>query len=514
MFKKWWIRGTSIGLAIALVIVLSMVFLPVKVSITGEGNLSLETNVVLAANNPPVASDVSQYAYAKIEPSGCGEFHGNVMIRFDFFLKPEAPRYVDTYVNIVDTTSPEYLAGYSGKTDEEALPRIWQNNPFHSHFCYFRADVTNKEIEATAYYHLGNFYEAWTQEWDKVQGGMRHGWDTETRIRPTRWEEIESPATFASRQAGVEQKVEEIKSLDISTASVALGVGGELFPATDITIGAPVINRNSTFGTGITSVVKDNPANDTGTIDTVEMWLVDACTGVEVATFIDEGSNVLSTRDSEAIGAVSSGSKQTFTGKDMDVAAGDYIGIHGSAGGKIETTRSGGAGIWYQIGDYIPASSVTFETLDAWICSLYGTGATPPPEIENLPASVDYGIVYPNTTYWSSGSEPEWVLTDGDAHFTVTNNGDPCSITAEATNFTGGITWTLGVPAENVVRLTVFKEGDGSGDGITLTGSPQSFISGLVTNIDWELKFETPTTFDLGEGIEKTSTITLAATLD
>ena len=133
-------------------------------------------------------------------------------------------------------------------------------------------------------------------------------------------------------------------------------------------------------------------------------------------------------------------------------------------------------------------------------------------DISNSPSSKAFGIVATSTTYWSNGSAPSFPLTDGDAYFTITNNGDQCSITIASTNFTGGVGWTLGTPAENVVRLTAFKEGDGSGDGKVLTTSPQAFISGLTTNIDWELKMETPTSTT--DGAEKTATITLAATLD
>lgn len=133
-------------------------------------------------------------------------------------------------------------------------------------------------------------------------------------------------------------------------------------------------------------------------------------------------------------------------------------------------------------------------------------------DISNAPSSKAFGVVSNSITYWSNGSEPTWPLVDGDAYFTITNNGDTCSITIVATNFTGGVGWTLGTPAENTVRVTAFKEGDGSGDGITLTTSPQSFITALSTNIDWELKMETPTSYT--DGAEKTSILTLAATLD
>ncbi len=138
--------------------------------------------------------------------------------------------------------------------------------------------------------------------------------------------------------------------------------------------------------------------------------------------------------------------------------------------------------------------------------------AAAPPDISNLPASKDFGTVLENSDYWSSGAEPSWPLTDGDAFFTVTNNGDQCSITFEAINFTGGNGWALtsGSPGSEEVRISVFIEDDGSGDGTALTTSPQELISGLTTDVDWELKLETGTFTD---SVQKTSTITLTATL-
>lgn len=136
-------------------------------------------------------------------------------------------------------------------------------------------------------------------------------------------------------------------------------------------------------------------------------------------------------------------------------------------------------------------------------------------DISNAPSSKNYGSVSESSTYWSSGAEPSWPLVDGDAYFTVTNNGDACSVAFKATNFTGGNGWTLttGVPSEDTVRLTVFIEGDGSGDGIALTTSNQTLIAslGASSDKDWELKMETPSSFT--DGVEKTSTVTLTGTL-
>lgn len=91
-----------------------------------------------------------------------------------------------------------------------------------------------------------------------------------------------------------------------------------------IDIGAAAIDRGYGAYTAETEIAKENPANDDGKITSVELWAIsgDDLTDCEVATFIDEGSNVFSTRDIETLGTVTAGSKQTFSGLDMAVITG------------------------------------------------------------------------------------------------------------------------------------------------------------------------------------------------
>ena len=131
-----------------------------------------------------------------------------------------------------------------------------------------------------------------------------------------------------------------------------------------------------------TYVNKTNPANDTGILTDGEIWIrgVDA-DGVDVwvGTFSAAG-NVLTCRDSESIGAVTKGSKQTFSGMDIDVEAGDYFGAFDKSGTDtgLETDTAGHSGIWFFNGDVIdPTDSQTFTFLDNFGLSLFGTGTTP-----------------------------------------------------------------------------------------------------------------------------------------
>jgi hypothetical protein len=144
-----------------------------------------------------------------------------------------------------------------------------------------------------------------------------------------------------------------------------------------IDVGSLPTDRLSAVGIGATTTIdKDNPVNLNGKITEIQIWANTNLADVEVGIFTNEGVNVFSTRSWVALGAVVSGSLQSFP-VSLDVVAGDYIGIYGT-GGDIE---KGNEGVEYhrKAGDQIPCTSVDFGAAVApRAISLYGTGLTPP----------------------------------------------------------------------------------------------------------------------------------------
>jgi len=154
-------------------------------------------------------------------------------------------------------------------------------------------------------------------------------------------------------------------------------------------------------------------------------------------------------------------------------------------------------------------------TAEASYTQLYVEVTYEPTDIGGSPASKAFGNVASGSSYWSNGSAPAFPLDDGECFFTVTNNGAlPVDIFIKATNFTGGVGWTLAAtPGVNIVTLKAGKSGDAAeGNMVVLTPTDQAFITGLTggNSKKWEVKMETPTSFS--DAIEKTSTITLTAT--
>jgi hypothetical protein len=335
-------------------------------------------------------------AYGVVNKTGCTVRKGNCQIRLDFFLEPTDPRYADKYLYLVDTTSPEYLAGYPGKVDEfgnpidleayakwwESLPRIWVNTPFHTHFIYLPATFTQKDIEDAIAFHLPNYYQAFQDRWDEVPGGMRHGWATETRIRPTNWAEKESLSAYDTRVAECQSAIDGLTEFSFKPEGT---IEGQTFPATEIDIGAAASDRSGSallygFGSPYTQVEGSNPANDTGAIDYYEIWLAQATGTVDVwvGTFEDKGSNSLECIDSQSIGDLTVG-YHSGDGLDIEVNLGDYFGACAKTGTSvsIEMDSSGYTHYWRYDGESIDDGDTnTFTQYSGAQISLYGTGET------------------------------------------------------------------------------------------------------------------------------------------
>ncbi|MFC1789478.1 hypothetical protein ACFLYY_00700 [Patescibacteria group bacterium] len=126
---------------------------------------------------------------------------------------------------------------------------------------------------------------------------------------------------------------------------------------------------------GYTNINMVNPANATGKITSVEIRGFVPMTGVKVGTFYGSEPDFIP-RDYAVIGNVASGTIETFSGLDIDVVAGDYIGIYNTTG-NIYDAVVGGSGVYRLSGDQFDSGEQTYTIVsghddDMW---LYGIGA-------------------------------------------------------------------------------------------------------------------------------------------
>lgn len=141
-----------------------------------------------------------------------------------------------------------------------------------------------------------------------------------------------------------------------------------------IDIGVEAIDRPDGASYNTTWVNKGNPANDTGTIDSIEIYALNNLVGCKVGIFYTTNGDTLKCRSATTIGAVTAGSKQT-SAVSLTVVAGDYIGIYFTSG-DIESTEATGNGKWYQTTDHCVVDDEISYTPTTGDISLYGTGYT------------------------------------------------------------------------------------------------------------------------------------------
>jgi hypothetical protein len=147
-----------------------------------------------------------------------------------------------------------------------------------------------------------------------------------------------------------------------------------------IDIGAGATDRASSGGRGFTIISFDNPANDTGTLTSFEVW-ISGNSGAEHTffwgTFYGSGTDYTRRGKSADLGNISAGSKQTFTGQSVEVSTGDFIGfyLNNSNIYSVEADTTGGARR-YKAGNQFDAGTQTYSAEGTQLFSLYATGAT------------------------------------------------------------------------------------------------------------------------------------------
>lgn len=148
--------------------------------------------------------------YYEIEQSGCCEHRGKVQVRYSVYLEPGDYGYEKHYILVPDI--PE--GGYPGimiggipmsqsdfQTWIQSLPTKMVNNPFHNHFSYFDAPITDNDLHTEGKRVLKEAKDHW-------------GKDRTPHIKNDDIIFDENPSQSKKNQA--KNKVDDIKSRKIS----------------------------------------------------------------------------------------------------------------------------------------------------------------------------------------------------------------------------------------------------------------------------------------------------------
>lgn len=144
-----------------------------------------------------------------------------------------------------------------------------------------------------------------------------------------------------------------------------------------IDIGAAAIDRAAYVSGNSTCLDLTNPANATGTITSVQVYINTAVTGnFRVGTFYLVSGTDYKCRSSVGLGALAVG-LNTINGLSLPVVAGDFIGWYFTGSGAIDRTDYGGSSAFVS-GEYIDAGDQATYTAGVRLYSLYGTGTEAP----------------------------------------------------------------------------------------------------------------------------------------
>ena len=123
-----------------------------------------------------------------------------------------------------------------------------------------------------------------------------------------------------------------------------------------IDIGPDPIDRPHPGNSGLTIILKENPASEACTFTQCSLFVKQALSNLELGIFTEVYPNYFTTRSVVTIGSVPVGYQEI----PISLAAepGDFIGYYISSGALAVTTS--GEGGWLQFGDQIPCTSKSF----------------------------------------------------------------------------------------------------------------------------------------------------------
>lgn len=249
-------------------------------------------------------------------------------------------------------------------------------------------------------------------------------------------------------------------------------------PYSEITIGEDATNRSSTVGSLTSHITVDKTASGSGILNVFEFYFASNAGGVYVGTVYNVSTKTPDTRDYENIGSVSSGSKQTFTGKNCSVESGDSICVYFSSG-TLDATNGGGSRK-YNTGNILTGAPTGVWATDTYETSDYGTGMSVPDAPTSVSATDNLNTKV--TVSWTAGTGETGghrVYRDGVDISGVVNHGTNYY---DDTTAVAGTTYAYTVKAINDAGLSAASSAD-DGTRIASLSIHQSECVGALGNL-------------------------------
>ena len=143
-----------------------------------------------------------------------------------------------------------------------------------------------------------------------------------------------------------------------------------------IDLGGNTGTSDSVTGGAVTYIDKNNPSNATGLCTTFVVTVATSCANCIVGTAYGSALSWTS-RDSDVIGAIASGSQRTFTVLTINVSTNDLLVLYKESG-TIKRNTTGGLGILYIMENSVDGTAHTYTEAASNIPPWYLTGVTVP----------------------------------------------------------------------------------------------------------------------------------------
>lgn len=293
-----------------------------------------------------------------------------------------------------------------------------------------------------------------------------------------------------------------------SKTGESVGVSQIITPHS-IIVGSDSLDRAQYENAGNTCINFTNPANESGTVDTVKLYFNTDGSGVEWGTFYQVSGTTYQCRDSTEIGSVTAGAERLFSGLSIDTTSGDFAGVYWT-GGRLERDSNGGVaeGIRTVSGEHIdPGDSADFSSQATYdMLSARGISSDEP-AITVSPTSYDFGVVATSSTPYTATN-----------YFTIDNTSSmqtDQTISVTTNTWSGGVGWAHSDTAEagsDQVGLKANKGGSwGTGDVIVKYTSPNYIAEDQAATTDYSFGLQLIAPTVVTDGVEKSVTVRISA---
>lgn len=305
----------------------------------------------------------------KFDPSGTRIQNGGLQVRFNIYPDLTCKTHPQHWVWVPNKPIPQYLRGTPPSAYKHPDYEDWlatnRERQLNSMFCrWVTIDELTTVQEVLDHIEILLSPNNLATADNALYLNKPHVFSAFMRNKPNLYNKPVKTTDYEDLIVAVNQRFKD--KIDLTRNL------GAILPITpqSIDVGELPYDGDDSWGAGPSIFTLENPANNTGNIDEVRVWVAANCTDFKVGPFYYTGppAGKHTCRSVGTIGNVTSGSTQIFNAPAdftaFAIVTGDYIGCYTNTG-SMERELLGKSGVWYiSLTDAVVAAlETTFGTL-------------------------------------------------------------------------------------------------------------------------------------------------------